>query len=123
MQNIKFQKAVITQLDFDFYLIELFDASGALVYKYNADQLDAAEFADTYKNVTQAPAQVFEPLPDLFETPEALPIEVQTILEKYSKAENNYENCAALLAELAPLGYVFKYGLDAEPFGLRQKLL
>ena len=56
---------------------------------------------------------------DLFETPEKLPIEVQSILNKYGEIET-YDQCKAMLNELKPLNYTFEYYLDAQPFNLQK---
>jgi hypothetical protein len=56
---------------------------------------------------------------DLFEHLELLPIEVLSILEKYSELDENYENCANLVYELEEVGYTCEYYLDAEPYNLR----
>jgi hypothetical protein len=57
---------------------------------------------------------------DLFEHPEKLPIEVQTILNKFSECEQTYETCNNLLKALKPHGYTFKYYLDAIPYDLQK---
>jgi hypothetical protein len=57
---------------------------------------------------------------DLFDTPEALPLEVQAILEKYSNKDFNYKNCGNLVDELEQVGYTCEYGLDASPYDLRK---
>jgi hypothetical protein len=57
---------------------------------------------------------------DLFETPELIPDEVKAILETFDEnCENTYFELDRLLIELEPLGYIFDYYLDAEPYGLR----
>jgi len=57
---------------------------------------------------------------DLFETPELMPNEVQAILESFDEdSGNTYLELDRLLSELEPLGYIFDYYLDAEPYGLR----
>ena len=57
---------------------------------------------------------------DLFETPELIPSEVQAILESFDEdSGNTYFELDRLLSELEPLGYIFDYYLDAEPYGLR----
>lgn len=56
---------------------------------------------------------------DLFEFPEQLPKEVQDILNRHSDDEFDYESCQALEDELKPLGYIFDWGLDAQPHNLR----
>jgi len=57
---------------------------------------------------------------DLFETPELMPNEVQAILESFDEdSGNTYLELDRLLIELEPLGYIFDYYLDAEPYGLR----
>lgn len=57
---------------------------------------------------------------DLFETPELIPSDVQTILESFDEdAPNTYLELDRIMNELEVLGYTFDYGLDAEPYGLR----
>lgn len=57
---------------------------------------------------------------DLFEIPELIPSEVQSILETFDEnSDNTYFELDRILAEIEPLGYIFDYGLGAEPFGLR----
>ena len=57
---------------------------------------------------------------DLFETPELIPNEVQAILETFNEdADNSYFELDRILREIEPLGYIFDYYLQAEPFGLR----
>jgi len=58
---------------------------------------------------------------DLFEHLELLPIEVLSILEKYSQLDETYENCANLVYDLEEVGYTCEYYLDAEPYNLRKK--
>jgi hypothetical protein len=57
---------------------------------------------------------------DFFTTPEQLPTEVHEILSDFSERENTYENCAQLEEALKPHGYTFTWGLDAEPYDLRE---
>ena len=56
---------------------------------------------------------------DLFETPELIPDEIQTILQKYALDDCTYLNCLELQRELEHAGYTIDWGLDAEPFNLR----
>lgn len=57
---------------------------------------------------------------DLFETPELIPNEIQAILETFDEdAPNGYHELDRILNLIEPLGYVFDYYLDAEPYGLR----
>ena len=56
---------------------------------------------------------------DLFEHLELLPIEVLSILDKYSELSDTYDNCRNLVYELEQVGYTCDYYLDAEPFDLR----
>jgi len=58
---------------------------------------------------------------DMFEHSESLPSEVQEVLQKYAEADETYENCANMLAEMEVLGYTFEYYLDATPYFLRKK--
>jgi hypothetical protein len=57
---------------------------------------------------------------DLFETPELIPNEVQAVLESFNEDNDSYRELARLLDELKPLGYIFSYYLDAEPYWLRK---
>lgn len=56
---------------------------------------------------------------DLFEHLELLPIEVLSILEKYSELSETYENCGNMVSELEQVGYTCDYYLDAVLFDLR----
>jgi len=57
---------------------------------------------------------------DLFETPELIPDEVQAVLETFDEDADSYRELVRLLDELEPLGYIFSYYLDAEPYWLRK---
>lgn len=59
---------------------------------------------------------------DLFETPELIPSEVQSILETFNEDDctNDYRDLERLLKLIESLGYTFDYGLDAEPYNLRK---
>lgn len=63
-----------------------------------------------------------EEAPDLFETPELIPLNVQAILERYTEDgdELSYTELAAMHAECEAVGYTFEYYLDAVPYGLRK---
>jgi|TARA_B110000259_G_scaffold107468_1_gene123196 hypothetical protein len=54
---------------------------------------------------------------DLLENFEALPIEVQNLINSFGD-DFTYDNCNLLLTKLKPLGYSFEYGLDATPYNL-----
>lgn len=56
---------------------------------------------------------------DLFETPELIPSEIQTILQKYELGDYDYITCQQLQDELLYVGYTIDWGLDAQPFNLR----
>jgi len=56
---------------------------------------------------------------DLFDTPELIPNEVQSILDKYALDDCDYMVCRQLQDELEYVGYTIDWGLDAEPFNLR----
>jgi hypothetical protein len=56
---------------------------------------------------------------DLFETPELIPEEVQAVLETFDENADDYAELDRILAEIEPLGYIFDYYLDADPYGLR----
>lgn len=59
---------------------------------------------------------------DLFEHPEELPEEMKDLVTGNHSVqfEDNYEACEKMLKLMRPLGYVFEYGLDAEPYDLRK---
>ncbi len=57
---------------------------------------------------------------DLFECFEALPVEVQILIDKYITCECSWDNCKTLEAELEPLGYTFEWGMSGEPYDLRK---
>lgn len=58
---------------------------------------------------------------DLFEHYDKLPKEIQYTIEKYIDADVfTYEDCIALLKDLESKGYTFEYGLDAQPYNLKQ---
>lgn len=56
---------------------------------------------------------------DWFERFDELPIEVKSILDKYSEMGNTYENCGNFVDELESVGWTCDYYLSAEPFDLR----
>lgn len=56
---------------------------------------------------------------DLFETPELIPKEVQLVLNTFDMETDSYYELDLILKELEKIGYVFDYGLDAVPYGLR----
>ena len=56
---------------------------------------------------------------DLFETPELIPDEIQTILQKYELGDCDYISCRQLQDELLYVGYTIDWGLDAQPINLR----
>lgn len=58
---------------------------------------------------------------DLFETFELIPDEVQAVLESFDEdSPNTYYELDRILNELEPLGYIFSYYLDADPYWLRK---
>jgi hypothetical protein len=57
---------------------------------------------------------------DLFETPELIPTNVVEVLNTFNDEGCSYKELDRLLAELKPLGYIFDYGLDAEPYELQK---
>lgn len=57
---------------------------------------------------------------DLFETPELLPVEVQSVLSKWEDADPSYDNCQQLVEDLERVGYTCSYGLDAVPYDLKK---
>lgn len=62
-----------------------------------------------------------EQIQDLFETPELIPQKVQEVLDTFTE-DYTYQEMERLLVELKPLGHTFDYGLDAEPYDLREIL-
>jgi hypothetical protein len=59
-------------------------------------------------------------LTDLFEHPELMPKELKTILISRDSEEIEYNDLEALLDQVKEVGYIFEYGLDAIPYGLRK---
>ena len=57
---------------------------------------------------------------DLFETYETLPKEVQEIINDFSEADKNYNNCQDLVEALEQVRYTCEYGLDATPYDLKK---
>jgi len=57
---------------------------------------------------------------DLFEQYEELPQNVLDVLSKYEDGDFTYESCEALKNDLEAIGYTCDYGLDAEPYELRE---
>lgn len=58
---------------------------------------------------------------DLFNDYDNLPLEVQSILDRYCDGgDETYEICEALIKELNAIGYTCDYGLDASPHSLRK---
>jgi len=60
---------------------------------------------------------------DLFESPEDLPENVQSVIEQYTTRleegdEDGYAVCKEFEGAMNALGYAFEYGLDAVPYGL-----
>lgn len=56
---------------------------------------------------------------DLFETPELIPDNVQSVLETFDEDADPYHELARIVNEIEPMGFTFDYYLDAEPYGLR----
>lgn len=56
---------------------------------------------------------------DLFETPELIPQNVQEVFETFDEEVDPYYELARITKEIEPMGYMFDYYLDAEPYGLR----
>lgn len=56
---------------------------------------------------------------DLFETPELIPQNVQEVFETFDEEVDPYHELARITKEIEPMGYIFDYYLDAEPYGLR----
>lgn len=57
---------------------------------------------------------------DLFETPELIPSDVQSVFDTFDEdAPNGYHELDRILTAIEPLGYTFEYYLDAEPYALR----
>jgi hypothetical protein len=61
-----------------------------------------------------------EDFKDMFAHYDELPTEIKEVLDKYAEMDNTYENCGNLVDELEVLGWTCEYGLDAEPYDLRQ---
>lgn len=61
-----------------------------------------------------------EEFKDMFAYYDELPTEIKEVLDKYAEMDNTYENCGNLVEDLEELGWTCEYGLDAEPYDLRQ---
>jgi hypothetical protein len=60
-------------------------------------------------------------MPDLFETPELLPVAVRAVVDAYCDGSGmTYTECKELQNVLHKMGYDCDYGLDAEPHSLRK---
>ena len=57
---------------------------------------------------------------DLFETPEKIPQEVNTVLDKYREGEYTYTELEQLQTDLEKIGFTIDYYLDAIPYNLRE---
>lgn len=60
---------------------------------------------------------------DLFETPELVPSAVWQLFEEWNNAASEraaYAACRKLLAQIEPMGYTFDFGLDGEPYNLKE---
>lgn len=59
---------------------------------------------------------------DLFIDYKNQPLELQKICQKWNNIRSvrnfNYKDCEKFLNEVLKVGYVFQYGLDAEPYEL-----
>jgi len=81
------------------------------------------KYIDLYFELTNSVGydlEVFNPDFDLFQCQNLLPDEVQTIIGKFEKSENSYEDCQNLVRALNGVGYTCDFDLDAVPFGLRK---
>lgn len=60
---------------------------------------------------------------DLFENYKKQPKSLQKICEKYAQIEIkegfDYKKCESFLKEVKKIGFIFDYGLDAQPYDLR----
>lgn len=57
---------------------------------------------------------------DLFANYKELPQSVQDALSMHDENGDQYEELNKTLERIEPLGYVFEYYLDAEPYALRK---
>lgn len=57
---------------------------------------------------------------DLFESIDALPLDIQNVLSQFEREGYDYETCANYLAVLETKGYTFEYGLEGVPFNLTE---
>lgn len=57
---------------------------------------------------------------DLFETPELIPTEIQTVLDTFNEDSDTYAELKRVQLEVEKLGYTFDYTLDAVPYDLRK---
>ena len=58
--------------------------------------------------------------PDLLDSFDSLPYDVQNVLNEFSELENDYLNCENLVIRLSEIGYTIEYGLEAEPYNLQR---
>jgi len=49
-----------------------------------------------------------------------VPEEILTIIESFDEDKDRYKECARVLEALELKGWTFEYGLDAEPYDLKQ---
>lgn len=57
---------------------------------------------------------------DLFESIDALPLDIQNVLAQFERDGYDYETCAKYLSILETKGYAFEVGLDGVPFNLTE---
>lgn len=48
------------------------------------------------------------------------PTEVQNLLDKFEDTEKSYNDCQILQNQLEGIGWTCDWGLDAEPYGVRE---
>ena len=58
--------------------------------------------------------------PDLLDSFDSLPYDVQNVLNEFSELENDYINCENLVIRLSEIGYTIEYGLEADPYNLQR---
>jgi len=58
--------------------------------------------------------------PDLLDSFESLPYDVQDVLNEFSEMDNTYPNCENLVIRLNAIGYTIECGLEAEPYNLQR---
>ncbi len=102
------------------------DMSGMQCYSnlefYNPSKHTTAEMTPSLREELSKQFQFEDEAeePDLFDTPELIPTEVQDILNEWEENAGFYNNCAILVERLNDVGYTCDYDLSAEVYGLKK---